>query len=151
MNILKIGDKVPENKFIDQSSKSHSFLDYSGSKIILFFYPKADTSGCTLEACSIRDRYKEILDAGYIVFGISADNVSKQEKFANKYALPYPLIADDEKKLINAFGVWGPKKFMGKEYDGIYRTTFIIDENGFIERIINKVKTKDHSSQILES
>lgn len=149
MNMLKIGDVVPKNKFIDNLGNTHSFQDYKGSKIILFFYPRANTPGCTAQACNLRDNYKRLIEKGYIVFGISADNVSQQNKFSKKYSFQYLLIADKEKDLINAFGVWGSKKFQGREYEGIYRTTFLIDEKGMVSKVINKVKTKDHAAQIL--
>ena len=150
MNMLKIGDVVPKNKFIDNLGNTHSLQDYKGSKIILFFYPRANTPGCTAQACNLRDNYKRLIEKGYIVFGISADNVSQQNNFSQKYSFQYLLIADKEKDLINAFGVWGPKKFQGREYEGIHRTTFLIDEKGMVTKVINKVKTKDHASQILD-
>lgn len=149
MNMLKIGDVVPKNKFVDNLGNTHSFEDYKGSKIILFFYPRANTPGCTAQACNLRDNYQKLIEKGYTVFGVSADNVSQQNRFSEKYSFQYLLIADNEKDLINAFGVWGPKKFQGKEYQGIHRTTFLIDENGVITNVINKVKTKDHAAQIL--
>ena len=150
MNMLKIGDVVPKNKFFDNLGNSHSFEDYKGSKIILFFYPRANTPGCTAQACNLRDNYQKLIEKGYTVFGVSADNVSQQNRFSEKYSFQYLLIADNEKDLINAFGVWGPKKFQGREYEGIHRTTFLIDENGVIANVIKKVKTKDHATQILE-
>ena len=150
MNMLKIGDVVPKNKFMDNLGNTHYFEDYKGSKIILFFYPRANTPGCTAQACNLRDNYKRLIEKGYIVFGISSDNVIQQNKFSKKYSFQYLLIADKEKDLINAFGVWGPKKFQGREYEGIHRTTFLIDENGVIANVIKKVKTKDHATQILE-
>ena len=149
MNMLKIGDVVPKNKFVDNLGNTHSFEDYKGSKIILFFYPRANTPGCTAQACNLRDNYQKLIEKGYTIFGVSADNVSKQNRFSEKYSFQYLLIADNEKDLINAFGVWGPKKFQGREYQGIHRTTFLIDENGVITNVINKVKTKDHAAQIL--
>ena len=149
MGMLKIGDVVPKNKFVDNLGNTHSFEDYKGSKIILFFYPRANTPGCTAQACNLRDNYKKLIEKGYTVFGVSADNVSQQNRFSEKYSFQYLLIADNEKDLINAFGVWGLKKFQGKEYQGIHRTTFLIDENGVITNVINKVKTKDHAAQIL--
>jgi len=115
----------------------------------LFFYPKASTPGCTAEACNLSDNYQSFLAKGYDVLGVSADSAKRQSNFKNKYEFPYPLLADEDKAVIEAFGVWGPKKFMGKEYDGIHRTTFIIDENGVIEEVISKVKTKAHAEQIL--
>ncbi len=150
MNMLKIGDVVPKNKFIDNLGNTHSLQDYKGSKIILFFYPRANTPGCTAQACNLRDNYKRLIEKGYIVFGISADNVSQQNNFSQKYSFQYLLIADKEKDLINAFGVWGPKKFQGREYEGIHRTTFLIDEKGMVTKVINKVKTKDHAAKILD-
>ena len=150
MNMLKIGDVVPKNKFFDNLGNSHSFEDYKGSKIILFFYPRANTPGCTAQACNLRDNHQKLIEKGYTVFGVSADNVSQQNRFSEKYSFQYLLIADNEKDLINAFGVWGPKKFQGREYEGIHRTTFLIDENGVIANVIKKVKTKDHATQILE-
>ena len=149
MNMLKIGDVAPKNKFLDNLGNTHSFEDYKGSKIILFFYPRANTPGCTAQACNLRDNYQILIEKGYVVFGISADNISQQNKFSEKYSFQYLLIADNEKELINAFGVWGPKKFQGRDYEGIHRTTFLIDENGIITRVISKVKTKDHATQIL--
>ena len=150
MGMLKIGDVVPKNKFVDNLGNTHSFEDYKGSKIILFFYPRANTPGCTAQACNLRDNYQKLIEKGYTVFGVSADNVSQQNRFSEKYSFQYLLIADNEKDLINAFGVWGPKKFQGRDYEGILRTTFLIDENGIITRVITKVKTKDHATQILE-
>ena len=148
--MLKIGDVVPNNKFVDNLGNTHTLEDYKGSKIILFFYPRANTPGCTAQACNLRDNYQKLIEKGYVVFGISADNISQQNRFSEKYSFQYLLIADNEKDLINAFGVWGPKKFQGRDYEGIHRTTFLIDENGIITRVINKVKTKDHTTQILE-
>ena len=150
MNMLKIGDVVPKNKFMDNLGNTHYFEDYKGSKIILFFYPRANTPGCTAQACNLRDNYKRLIEKGYIVFGISSDNVIQQNKFSKKYSFQFLLIADKEKDLINAFGVWGPKKFQGREYEGIHRTTFLIDEKGMVENVITKVKTKDHAAQILD-
>jgi peroxiredoxin Q/BCP len=127
-----------------------SLADYKGKKLIVFFYPKASTPGCTAEACNLRDHYEVLKEKGYAILGVSADSVKRQQSFKNKYEFPYPLLADEDKTVINAFGVWGPKKFMGKEYDGIHRMTFIVDENGVVTHVISKVKTKDHAAQILE-
>ena len=124
--------------------------DFLGIKLIVFFYPRANTPGCTAEACNLSDNYKSLQDQGYQIIGVSADSAKHQKNFANKYDFPYPLLVDTDKKLIHAFGVWGPKKFRGKEYDGIHRMTFIINEKGIIQRVIDKVKTKDHAAQILE-
>lgn len=149
MTTLKIGDKAPEFEAKDQSDKIIKLSDYKGKKLVLFFYPKASTPGCTAEACNLRDNYKVFQEKGYEVLGVSADSARRQQNFITKNELPFPLLADEDKKVIKAYGVWGPKKFMGKEYDGIHRTTFVIDENGILENVITKVKTKEHSSQIL--
>ena len=150
MKPLKVGDKVSSFTVNDNLGNSHSLEDYSGSKLVVFFYPKANTPGCTAEACDLRDHYKELQEAGYVLLGVSADTEKKQKSFVDKFDFPFPLLADTEKDVIEAFGVWGPKKFMGKEYDGIHRMTFILDENGIVERVIEKVKTKEHAAQILE-
>ena len=149
MNTLKAGDKVPDFTTIDQDGNAISFSDYAGKKLIVFFYPKANTPGCTAEACNLRDHYAELQAQGYELLGVSADSAKAQTNFRNKFEFPFPLLADTDKTVINAFGVWGPKKFMGKEYDGIHRMTFLIDESGVVERVIEKVKTKDHAAQIL--
>ena len=149
MTPLKVGDKVPAFSVTDDRGNNQSLRDYSGKKLVVFFYPKANTPGCTAEACDLRDHYKELLDAGYSLLGVSADSEKKQRNFSAKYDLPFPLLADEDKEVINAFGVWGLKKFMGKEYDGIHRMTFIINEEGVVERVIEKVKTKEHAAQIL--
>jgi thioredoxin-dependent peroxiredoxin len=149
MNTLKKGDKAPADLGTDQSGKQHKLVNYAGKKLIVFFYPKADTPSCTNEACNLRDNYKLLKDKGYELLGVSADSGKKQQKFIDKYSLPFPLIADEDKAVINAFGVWGPKKFMGRLFDGIHRTTFAIDENGIIEKVIDDVKTKTHAEQIL--
>ena len=150
MKPLKVGEKVSSFTVNDHLGKPHSLEQYQGSKVVVFFYPKASTPGCTAEACDLRDHYKELKDAGYVLLGVSADTEKKQKAFVDKFDFPFPLLADTEKAIIEAFGVWGPKKFMGKEYDGIHRMTFILDENGIVERVIDKVKTKEHAAQILE-
>ena len=149
MTTLKQGDKAPKFSGLDQDGKQHNLGDYKGKKLVIFFYPKASTPGCTAEACDLRDNFNRFETQNYALLGVSADSAKAQSKFIEKYDLPFPLLADEDKSVINAFGVWGPKKFMGKEYDGIYRTTFVIDENGIIEEVIDKVKTKEHASQIL--
>lgn len=149
MTTLKEGDKAPEFSVKDQDGNIHSLADYKGKKLVVFFYPKASTPGCTAEACNLRDNWEHFKAKGYSILGVSADSEKRQQNFKNKYELPFPLLADEEREVINAFGVWGPKKFMGKEYDGIHRTTFVIDENGLISNVISKVKTKDHAAQIL--
>ena len=150
MTTLIIGDKAPDFKGINQNEETIELSNYLGKKVVLFFYPKASTPGCTMEAKNLRDNYQTFLSKGYEIIGVSADSIKRQLNFANKNELPYSLIADEEKSIINAYKVWGPKKFMGREYDGIHRTTFVIDEKGYIEDIITKVKTKLHSSQILD-
>jgi len=150
MTTLKAGDKAPKFSGLDQDGKQHTLADYKGKKLVVFFYPKASTPGCTAEACDLRDNFKKFEAQNYALLGVSADSAKAQTKFIEKYELPFPLLADEDKSVINAFGVWGPKKFMGKEYDGIHRTTFIIDEDGIIEEVIEKVKTKDHAAQILK-
>lgn len=150
MKTLQEGDKAPEFRAKDQDGNIISSSDYKGKKWIVFFYPKANTPGCTAEACNLRDNYSELKMEGYELLGVSADSESRQKKFQEKYELPFPLLADESKEILNAFGVWGPKKFMGREFEGIHRTTFIINESGVIDRVISKVKTKDHSAQILE-
>lgn len=148
--MLKVGDKVPDFKGVDQDDNIISYQDYVGKKLVVFFYPKASTPGCTAEACDLRDNENALKAQGYHVIGVSADSVKRQKNFAEKNSLPFPLIADENRDVLNAFGVWGPKKFMGREFDGIHRTTFIIDENGIITDVIEKVKTKEHANQILE-
>ena len=150
MKTLQVGDQVPEFSVVDDRGNTQNLSAYKGQKLVVFFYPKANTPGCTAEACDLRDHYKELQDAGYALLGVSADSQKKQRNFSEKYSFPFPLLADEDKQVIEAFGVWGPKKFMGKEYDGIHRMTFLIDENGVVERVIEKVKTKAHAAQILE-
>ena len=147
---LKKGDKAPNFSAKDQDGNLHKLSDYAGKKLVVFFYPKASTPGCTAEACDLRDNFDKFQSQNYAILGVSADNAKAQSNFRNKYEFPFPLLADDDKAVIEAFGVWGPKKFMGKEYDGINRTTFIIDENGLIDEVISDVKTKVHASQILK-
>jgi len=149
MTTLEAGDKAPDFSVEDQDGNTVQLNDFKGKKLVLFFYPKASTPGCTAEACDLRDNWKNFQDKAYAILGVSADTKRKQTNFRNKYELPFPLLADERKEVIEAYGVWGPKKFMGKEYDGIHRTTFIIDEAGKIEEVIKKVKTKEHSKQIL--
>ena len=149
MTSIKPGDKAPNFSAKDQDGNTHSLADYKGKKLVVFFYPKASTPGCTAEACNLRDNWENFQSKGYEILGVSADSPKRQQNFKNKYELPFPLLADEEKEVINAFEVWGPKKFMGKEYDGIHRTTFIINEVGNIEDVITKVKTKTHTEQIL--
>lgn len=149
MTTLKAGDKAPSFSVKDQDGVLRTLEDYRGKKLVLFFYPKASTPGCTAQACNLRDNYERFQSEGYEILGVSADSEKRQSNFKTKKELPFPLLADEEKEVIKAFGVWGPKKFMGKEYEGIHRTTFVIDEDGVITEVIGKVKTKDHTAQIL--
>ena len=149
MSVLKIGDFAPKFQCKDQNGNLISLSDFKGKKVVIFFYPKANTPGCTAEACNLSDNYLKFKSHGYEIIGVSADSEKLQKKFSDKFNFPYSLLCDENKDVINAFGVWGLKKFMGKEYMGINRTTFIIDEKGKIIKIIEKVKTKDHTTQII--
>ncbi|MFP4691299.1 MAG: thioredoxin-dependent thiol peroxidase [Bacteroidales bacterium] len=151
MTKLKEGDQAPGFKGVDQEGNPISLDDFKGHKLVLYFYPKDSTPGCTSQACNLRDNYDYLLEKGYKVVGVSADSEKSHKKFIDKHELPFPLIADTEKEIIKAYDVWAPKKFMGKEFMGIIRTTFVIDENGKIEEIIDKVKTKDHTNQIIRT
>ncbi|TLF44652.1 thioredoxin-dependent thiol peroxidase [Maribacter aurantiacus] len=150
MKTLKEGDKVPQFSAKDQDGNTINLSDYSGKKLIVFFYPKANTPGCTAEACNLRDNYKALQGAGYDLLGVSADSQKQQSNFKNKYDFPFPLLADEDHTVLKIFGVWGPKKFMGREYDGIHRKTFVINEEGTVTKVIDKVKTKDHAAQLLD-
>lgn len=150
MNILQVGDKVPSFKAKDQDGNTINLSDYKGKKLIVFFYPRANTPGCTVEACNLRDNYTELQAQGYELLGVSEDSQRKQSNFKKKFDFPFPLLADEDHTVIDTFGVWGPKKFMGREFDGIHRKTFVINEEGNISRVIDKVKTKDHAAQLLE-
>lgn len=150
MTKLKAGDKAPDFSAKDEQGNTISLSDYKGKKLVVFFYPKASTPTCTTEACNLRDNYADLKDKGYELLGVSADSAKRQLNFKEKYKFPYPLLADEDKEVIKAFGVWGEKKFMGRTFDGIHRVTFVIDENGTIEKVIDKVKAKIHSDQILE-
>ena len=150
MNTLKQGDTVPNFEVFDEQGNTIKLSDYKGKKLVVFFYPAASTPTCTVEACNLRDHYKELLDAGYEILGVSADTQKKQSNFKTKHDFQYPLIADVDKVMINTFGVWGPKKFMGRTFDGIHRKTFIINEESKVERVIDDVKAKVHAAQILE-
>jgi thioredoxin-dependent peroxiredoxin len=150
MGQLKEGSKAPLFEGIDQNGKSVKLADFTGKKVILYFYPKDDTPGCTAEACNLRDNYAELLNQGFAVVGVSPDSEKSHKGFAGKYSLPFPLIADSSKKILNDYGVWGEKKMYGKTYMGVIRTTFIIDEKGIIEKIIEKVDTAGHTEQIFK-
>ena len=151
MNTLKVGDKAPDFTAIIESGETVSLSDYKGKKLVVYFYPKDNTPTCTVEACNLRDGFSELKSHGIEILGVSPDSEKKHTNFINKFNLPFNLIADTEKKLAKAFGVWGPKKFMGRVFDGIHRITFIIDENGEISHVIEKVKSKIHTQQILEA
>lgn len=149
MNTLKVGDKVPNFTVNNQDGNPVSLSYFKGKKLVVFFYPKANTPGCTAEACNLKDNYKELQNKGFELLGVSADSEQRQSNFKNKYSFPFQLLADEDKIVINSFGVWGEKKFMGRVYDGIHRKTFVVNEKGIVEHVIDKVKTKDHASQIL--
>ena len=150
MTKLKAGDHAPDFSAKDEQGHTISLSDYKGKKLVVFFYPKASTPTCTTEACNLRDNYADLKDKGYEILGVSADSAKRQSNFKEKYKFPYPLLADEDKEVIKAFGVWGEKKFMGRTFDGIHRVTFVIDENGIIEKVIDNVKAKIHAEQILE-
>ena len=148
--MLNIGEKVPNFEVVDHNGEVHSLKMYEGQKLVVFFYPRASTPGCTIEVKNLRDGYQDLTDKGYSLLGVSQDSIKRQKNFAEKHCLPFPLLADTEKEIVEGFGVYGLKKFMGKEFLGIKRTTFLIDENGVVSHRIDKVKTKDHVNQILE-
>jgi len=151
MTSLKVGDKAPVFNALNENEQTISLSDFTGKKVILYFYPKDMTPGCTAESCNLGANYQLLKDKGFEIIGVSPDPAKRHLKFIEKYDLPFSLIADVDRAVLEAYNVWGPKKFMGKEYDGVHRTTFVIDQNGMIEKIFLKVKTKDHTNQILES
>ncbi|MCP9237369.1 thioredoxin-dependent thiol peroxidase [Lewinella sp. JB7] len=151
MTTLKAGDVAPSFSGTIQDGSTLSLADFTGKRLVLFFYPKDDTPGCTAAACSLRDSYAELRERGFELLGVSPDPAEKHRKFADKYDLPMPLVSDEDHKIMDAYGVWGPKKFMGREYDGVHRTTFVVDGEGKIERVITKVKTKTHAAQLMET
>lgn len=150
MTHLQEGEKAPYFDAEDQHGNRVDLDQFRGQKLVLYFYPKDNTPGCTAEACSFRDHYKVLQDKGFAVVGVSADSLKKHQNFTEKYSLPFPLLPDEDKKIIQTYGVWGPKKFMGKEYEGIHRETFVIDEEGKIVKIYPKVKSKEAAEQILK-
>ena len=150
MTKLNVGDTAPEINSVNQNGDTISLSQFKGKKIVLYFYPKDMTPGCTAQSCNLSENYVKLQKNGFEVLGVSCDSIERHQKFIDKYSLPFNLISDEEKKVVNDYGVWGLKKFMGKEYMGINRTTFIINESGIIEEIITKVNTKDHSTQILK-
>lgn len=151
MTKITEGQKAPQFEGTDQNGKKVSLADFAGKKVVLYFYPKDDTPGCTAEACNLRDNYSDLIEKGFAVIGVSPDNEKSHLKFSEKYDLPFPLIADPEKIILGKYGVWGEKNMYGKKVFGVKRTTFLIDENGVVEKIISKVDTKDHSTQIFKT
>ena len=150
MKTLNIGDQVPSFEGVDQNNEKISSSDFIGGKWVVYFYPKDNTPGCTAQACSLKEGYDELLSHGIKVLGVSADSVKSHDKFSTKFSLPFPLLSDESKEVINLFGVWGPKKFMGREYDGIHRITFVINEHNEVTHVVHKPKTKDHANEILK-
>ena len=149
MSKLNIGDKAPEINAVDQNGNQITLDQYKGKKVVLYFYPKDMTPGCTAQSCNLSENYTLLQKNGYDVIGVSCDNVKRHQKFIEKHSLPFNLISDEDQKVVNDYGVWQLKKFMGREYMGIVRTTFLINENGIIEEIITKVNTKEHIKQII--
>lgn len=150
LTMLKKGDVAPQFSGIDQNGNEVNLRQFSGKKLVLYFYPKDDTPGCTKEACNLRDNYQELIGKGFAVVGVSPDNETSHKKFAGKFNLPFPLIADPDLEIIKAYGAWGKKSMYGKEYEGLLRTTFIINEQGVVDQVIEKVKTDDHANQIFK-
>ena len=149
--VLEIGTQAPPFKIEDSQGKMHSLSDYEGQTVVLYFYPKDDTPGCTKEACSFRDSYQDFKEAGVEVIGISPDSTQSHNKFADKYELPFILLSDPDHKVCEAYGVWGLKKYMGREYEGVYRTTYVVGPSGEIKRVFENVKPSDHSQEVLEA
>lgn len=150
MTHLKEGDKAPDFTGVDENGDPIRLSDFQGKKLILFFYPKDNTPTCTTEACNLRDNYEMLREKGYELLGVSPDSPRKHQNFIKKHSLPFPLLADTEKNTVRAYGVWGPKTMFGKIFEGVYRTTFVIDEKGKIEKVFTKVESKTHARQILE-
>ncbi|MBN2237152.1 MAG: thioredoxin-dependent thiol peroxidase [Bacteroidales bacterium] len=151
MESLKIGQNAPDFACVNQDGVVEQLSDYRGKKVVLYFYPKASTPGCTAESCDFRDHYQELISKGFAVIGVSADSVKRQKNFAEKNQFPFSLLADEKLEIIKAYGCWGPKKLYGREYEGIFRKTFLIDETGKIELIIEKVNTKASTKQLLDA
>ncbi len=151
MTQLKKGDIAPDFSAVNQDGEEVSLADFKGKKLILYFYPKDNTPGCTNEACNFRDHYNYWLKKGFAVVGVSPDSIASHQKFIAKYQLPFPLLSDPDKKIIRAYGAWGLKKLYGREYEGLIRSTFVIDEEGKIEEVFGKVKTKEHTEQIIKT
>ena len=150
MTHLKSGDTAPEINSVDQNGEKITLEQYKGKKVVLYFYPKDMTPGCTAQSCNLTENYSDLQAKGYEVLGVSCDSIKRHQKFIAKYNLAFSLVSDEDQKVVQDYGVWGLKKFMGREYMGITRTTFIIDENGVVEEVITKVDTKNHTSQILK-
>ena len=150
MTHLNVGDQAPDFSGENEKGETISLSDYAGKKLILFFYPKDNTPGCTAEACNLRDNYSELQEKGFELLGVSPDSPKKHTNFIKKFEFPFSLLADTELETIKAYGIWGLKKFMGKEYEGVHRTTFLIDEEGKVLEIFKKVKTKTHAEQIMD-
>ncbi len=148
--MLSLHKKAPEFSLQDQFGEVHTLSQYRGKKVLIYFYPKDDTPGCTTEACNFRDNYQDLSDAGLVVLGISKDTVKSHKKFAEKYNLPFPLLADEDTSVCQSYGVWGKKKFMGREYVGISRVSFLIDEKGEIAKIYEDVKPKEHTQEVAQ-
>ncbi len=151
MTTLTEGKKAPAFKGTDQNGNAISLSDFKGKKVALYFYPQDDTPTCTVQACNLRDNYSTLIKNGFVVIGVSPDPVKKHKKFETKYSLPFPLVADEDQKIVKQYGVWGPKKFMGRDYTGLHRTTFLIGEDGKIKKIIDKPVSKNHSEEILKT
>ena len=148
--MIKIGELVKDFELTDHLGEKNNLYSYLDKKLVIFFYPKANTPGCTAQACNLNDNYKILLNKGFNIIGVSADEVKNQKKFVDKYSFSFPLIADSKKELINYFGVWGPKKFMGKEYDGIHRISFLVEQDGTVSHVFDKFKTKEHHQVVLD-
>jgi len=149
VHMLNIGDQAPDFSLLDQDGNQVSLGDFRGKKVLLWFYPKASTPGCTAEGCSLRDHNTALVDKNVVVLGMSKDSVKRQKNFATKQSFPYPLLSDESGSTVEAYGAWGLKKFMGREYDGIFRISYLIDEEGRIEKTYAKVKTKTHGADVL--
>jgi len=147
--IIEAGKPAPDFALIDDTGALRRLADYRGKSVILYFYPKDDTPGCTTEACNFRDDYSAYQLANVQILGVSPDSVSSHQKFKSKYTLPFPLLADEGHEVCTAYGVWGPKKMMGREYEGVFRTTFLIDANGIISKVYENVKPSEHSTELL--
>ena len=148
--MLKVGDKAPDFSELNEDGETLTLADFAGKKLVLYFYPKDNTPTCTTQACNLRDNYESLLQNGYAVIGISTDSVASHKRFKTKHNLPFPLIADIDQRMVQAYGVWGEKKNFGKTYMGVNRTTFVIDESGVITEIISKIDAKAHSGQIIK-